>query len=856
MVLVSRRKGLWLCLLAGTISLWLLAGTAQAAGTGTAISVSLSPTTITANGTSSTTASATVTDGTMTGVPGDTVVFTSSDMGENVSSTTDNGDGTYTATITSSTTVGTPTITATDSTSTLSGTATLTQSAGPAATVAVALSPTSIIADGTSTTTATATVKDAEGHLLPSESVGFTSSDTGDKVSGTTNAGSGTYTAVITSSTTVGSPTITATDGAASGAATLTQTAGSAATVTVALNPTSVIANGTATTTATATVKDAEGNPLPAETVTFKSSDSGDKVSTTTNAGSGTYTAVITSSTTVGTPTITATDGGASGAATLTQTAGSAATVTVALNPTSVIANGTATTTATATVKDAEAHLLPTETVAFTSSDTGDKVSATTNAGSGTYTAVITSSTTVGTPTITATDGTVSGTATLTQTAGPAATVTVVVSPAVIVADGISTATATATVEDAQGHLLPAQSVSFRSTDPGQFFGQVSDNGNGTYSVEVRSSTTVGSATVTATDSSVSPAVSGQGPLGQAAGPSSTSLVASSSALVTNESVTLFATVNPGAGSPSGSITFSVGGVPIASCVAEPITPSNPGATCQTSFGASTSPVRVTAVFIPNSASTAPGSTGATTLTVTPDSTSVSLDASTTVDVDQNTTYTATVAPPASRFGPIEPSGSVEFFDHGTPIPACLNQALVNASATCTLTYNAVGTHSITARYGGDSNFTGSTAPAEPVTVVRDPVPVLGLITATMQWDFAYDPAYTKVLMLFVNWVSADATVLVKCHGRGCPFAKHTSTVAKPKRCGKKGKPKCPMGGSLNLAVPFQKDRLHPGATIIVMIRRPGWIGKYYKFTMRAGSRPGIQISCLAVGGSRPGVGC
>ena len=849
MVSVSRREGLLLCLLAGTISLWLLAGTAQAAGT--AISVSLSATSIIANGTSTATATATVTDGT-----GDAVVISSSGLGENVSGTTDNLDGTYTATITSSTTVGTATITATDNTSMLSATTTLTQTVDPPASVAVTLSPTSIVANGTSTTTATATVKDAGGLLLPNETVTFKSSDTGDKVSTTTNAGSGTYTATITSSTTVGTPTITATDGTVSGTATLTQTVDPPASVAVTLSPTSIVANGTSTTTATATVKDAGGLLLPNETVTFKSSDTGDKVSTTTNAGSGTYTATITSSTTVGTPTITATDGTVSGTATLTQTVDPPASVAVTLSPTSIVANGTSTTTATATVKDAGGLLLPNETVTFKSSDTGDKVSTTTNAGSGTYTATITSSTTVGTPTITATDGTVSGTATLTQTVGSAATVNVVVSPAVILADGISTATATATVKDAQGHLLPAQSVSFKSTDSGQFFGQVSDNGNGTYSVQVRGSTKVGSATITATDSSVSPAVSGQGTLGQAAGPSSTSLVASSSALVTNQSVTLFATVNGGAGSPSGAVTFNDGGVPIANCVAEPITPSNPAVTCQTSFAASTSPERITAVFIPNSASTAPGSTGAITLTVTPDSTSVSLDVSTTVDVGQSATYTATVAPPASRSGPIEPSGSVEFLDNGTPIPSCLNQALVNLSASCTLTYNTVGTHSITASYGGDSNFTGSTAPGQPVTVVRAPVHVLGLITSTMQWDFAYNPGYTKVLMLFVNWVSADATVLVKCHGRGCPFAKHTSTVAKPKRCGKKGKPKCPTGGSLNLAAPFRKDRLHPGATIVVIIRRPGWIGKYYKFTIQAGSKPGIQISCLAVGGSRPGVGC
>ena len=72
-------------------------------------------------------------------------------------------------------------------------------------------------------------------------------------------------------------------------------------------------------------------------------------------------------------------------------------------------------------------------------------------------------------------------------------------SPSVIVANGTSTTTATATVKDAQGHLLPNEPVRFTSTDPGQFFGTV-NSGNGTYSARVRSSTTVGRATITATD--------------------------------------------------------------------------------------------------------------------------------------------------------------------------------------------------------------------------------------------------------------------------------------------------------------------------------------------------------------------
>jgi len=174
-----------------------------------------------------------------------TVSFSSSDNGDKISATTNNGDGTYTATITSSTTVGAPTITATDSSVSPSatGSATLTQTVGPATKVSVSLSPTAIPDNGTSTATATASVTDAEGHAIKSDTVTFTSSDAGEKISATTNNGNGTYSATITSSTTVDTPTITATDSSVSpsvmGTAVLSQTSTTASGV--ALSHTSVV---------------------------------------------------------------------------------------------------------------------------------------------------------------------------------------------------------------------------------------------------------------------------------------------------------------------------------------------------------------------------------------------------------------------------------------------------------------------------------------------------------------------------------------------------------------------------------------------------------------------------------------
>ena len=516
-----------------------------------------------------------------------------------------------------------------------------------------------------------------------------------------------------------------------------------AAKVVVSLSPNSILANGTSTSTATATVTDSTGAAVTADTVKFSSTAPNEKISGTTNVGNGTYTATITSSTAVRTAAITATDSSVtpaiSGQATLTQTAGPVATVTLQVSPSSIIANGTATTTATATVKDAQGHLLSGQSVAFSSTDLGEKFS-TPVKGAGTYTTTITSSTTLGNPTITATDSSVtpnlSGTAPLTQTAGPAARVTVQLNPSSILADGVSTTIATATVTDAQGHPLPSQAVSFTSSDPGQVLGSVSAGANGTYSVQIGSSTTVGHPTITASDSSVSPPVSGSQLLIQAGGTSTTTLVPSPSTVVTNQTLTLVALVSGAGGSPSGTITFTDGGVPIANCVREAITPSNTAATCQTSFAAVNSPEHLAAVFTPNLASAVIGSTGSAAVTVRPDSTSVVLDVSSDVGAGQGTTYTATVTPPASRPGPITPSGFVEFFDGGRPIPSCLTQLIVGGSAICTVSYKTSGRHVITASYRGDANFAGAVSGAETITVIPVPVQVLGIVSSTMQWTF------------------------------------------------------------------------------------------------------------------------
>ena len=499
------------------------------------------------------------------------------------------------------------------------------------------------------------------------------------------------------------------------------------------------------------------------------------------------------------------------------------ATVTVSLSPSTITADGSSTSTATATVNGL-AGPVSGETVTFTSSDPGETVSPTTPNSNGTYTATITSSTTVGTATITATDPAAilpSGTARLTQTAvasppPPPVTTTTATTPSP--APPPVTTTATTTTSGPTPAPVPTTRLGPSPTSPPK---------------------------------------------------STTMLITVPTAPLTNQRVTLIATVtsSSGAFSPSGTVSFERGGAVIGRCGRVPVATLMQSATvtCKTSLTAASTPQPLVAVFTAASGSLVPGSTSATDdLLVGRDPTSIALDLSNpTIKVGSRATYTATVAP--RHAGPAAPSGSVRFLDRGSLISSCAHRALVVkravATATCTITYHRAGRHLITARYRGDARFRGSRSSAvQPVSVRRLPARARGTVTSTMRWTFYYTPAYTKVLALLVRHASAGMTVMVRCHGRGCPFAKHATAVTKSKS---KSKPTSVSTSKSTSAPPtvdlvrsFRGHRLHAGARLSVALTRRDLIGKSYVFTIRAGHAPRVQIRCLAPGGTRPGAHC
>ena len=348
-------------------------------------------------------------------------------------------------------------------------------------------------------------------------------------------------------------------------------------------------------------------------------------------------------------------------------------------------------------------------------------------------------------------------------------------------------------------------------------------------------------------------------PVGIVTTTSTTALAVSPQPTITNQTETMVATVTSGDGSvrPSGTLAFLDGGAPIGGCDPLPVSPTGQTVTiaCQTTFGASVR--QLSAVFTPTPGSAVAGSGSAVdALSVGRDSSVTRLFVPNPVTAGVATTFVAQVSPPSVRPGPLQPTGDVEFLNGGKPIESCRAQPIGPTGAICSVTYVSTRTRLITARYLGDNNFDPSASRPKPAIVHAR-----AHITSTMRWTFFVSPAYTRVLSLLVRG-ALHTHVLVTCHGHGCPFTQRVRAVNRHKVCTRRVHGRCrhtkSSGGSgtLNVAPAFGSDRLAVGTRIGVAITRPGWIGRYYAFTVRPGRAPRIQISCLAPGATRPGGGC
>lgn len=182
----------------------------------------------------------------------------------------------------------------------------------------------------------------------------------------------------------------------------------------------------------------------------------------------------------------------------------------------------------------------------------------------------------------------------------------------------------------------------------------------------------------------------------------STSLSSGSQFASYGQSVVITATVTPTDG--GGSVEYFDNGSPIAGCETVSLSPLNDGtatATCSTNalpVGSDT----VRAVYSGDTSYAS--SDGTLSQQVIPGNSSTSLNSDLNPSsYDQTVTFTATVAPN-------DTTGTVEYFDNGSPIAACETVSLSSndGKAICETNGLTPGTHQIEAAYSGDSNYAPS----------------------------------------------------------------------------------------------------------------------------------------------------
>jgi hypothetical protein len=185
--------------------------------------------------------------------------------------------------------------------------------------------------------------------------------------------------------------------------------------------------------------------------------------------------------------------------------------------------------------------------------------------------------------------------------------------------------------------------------------------------------------------------------------PSTTSVTSTPNPSVYRQAVTLNASVaasGDGAGKPTGAITFSEGTTTFGSAPLD-----NTGKASLTVSSLTAGDHNITGSYGGDPNFMASMTSVSQTVTKSPTTTNASSTPNPSVH-GQSVTFNVTVA--ASSGGTAVPSGTITFSEDAST----LGSALLDNTGRASLTVNslAAGTHDVTASYGGDTNFLGSTA--------------------------------------------------------------------------------------------------------------------------------------------------
>jgi adhesin/invasin len=474
-----------------------------------------------ANGTSNTAIRATVTDNNNDPSVGATVSFTTT-LGSlsGATAVTDN-DGIAEVLLTTGTVPGTALVNA--NAGGFNGQVSVTFIADAPDSITVSALPESVDPNGQ--TTITATVKDENANPIEGETVNFlieTNESGGslNALSSITNV-NGQASVTYTSGPSTGTDTIRATSAsnqAVSGTADVDITAGAivVGSITVVSGTGTLIADGNSSTIIRATVLDTGGQLASGILVNFSTTAGSLSATSDTTDINGIAEVTLTSATNIGTATITANARGFVATTEVNFIAGGVGNVTLTANPTNILADGTTTSVISALVTDDDGNPVANgEIITFSITAGGGTLSSlTASTTNGVASVTFTSPTTGTSSTIRgeATNGSF-GTVTIVFTTEQVASIELQLGNTSLVANGVQSTTAIATVTNTDGNpvsdgtlvtfTIPANGGDIDSTTAGTQLTVVVPTTGGIAVAVLTASTTSGNYVLTATSSGV-----------------------------------------------------------------------------------------------------------------------------------------------------------------------------------------------------------------------------------------------------------------------------------------------------------------------------------------------------------------
>ncbi len=349
-----------------------------------------------------------------------------------------------------------------------------------------------LVADGLSTTTISATVKDLGGvNVGDGTNVSFTTT-AGTLLASVIPTSNGVATAILRSATNLGFAEVRATAGGVNATVRVDFVPGAPYRLTVLAVPQTVTVNGTSS--IEAVVYDQYNNPAAdGETLTFSANFGTLNALTATTSGgtaSVTYRAPSSVPATINDTVRVETTNGRIGTVSITVTEPAVSNITLTANPTSIPADDESQATITATVTVTGGGDAPDGTiVTFSITSGGGSITPSATTTNGTTTAVLTSGTVTGTATIRAEAEGVSATVEVEYVPTPAS-ISLGLSQATVKSDNSDSSTITATVLDSNFAVIEGIMVTFIS-DGGQLSAPTADTDeNGEASVNFSSGTT------------------------------------------------------------------------------------------------------------------------------------------------------------------------------------------------------------------------------------------------------------------------------------------------------------------------------------------------------------------------------